>query len=51
MDSRYPTHTSPLLMLAHDKDTFGEPSVTANVEGGVVTSLDWNKRDLAIFQK
>lgn len=37
---------------AYDKDTFGEGlSVTANVEGGVVTSLDWNKRDLQQYFK
>ena len=31
----------------YDKPFFGEGlSVTANVEDGVVTSLNWNKRDL-----
>lgn len=35
---------------AYNKDTFGEGlSVTAKIDNGVVTSLNWNKRDLQLY--
>ena len=41
------SYYSKLSVGSYQKDTFGEGlAVTANTENGVVTSLNWNKRDL-----
>ena len=44
------SYFSKINVGSYNKDTFGEGlSVVANIENGVVTSLDWNKRDLEQF--
>lgn len=41
------SYYATINVSAYNKDKFGEGlAVTANIENGVVTSLNWNKRDL-----